>query len=485
MKSNLEPQVPAGQSRLEGLYYRLQLEPLNIAPWLDVFEAYRHANRFEVCFQLWQLASREVTDPLTLARLRLMRGLMYSDQGDWRKAEKNYQNCLVVFQSYRDRTNVANIYNNLGELFLRQSRWNEARDAFDQAYHWFHSSGKTAQAGTALANRASAEYYLGHIQAAIRGTQEALAIARTLQNHNGMEKALNNLGIFYRHEQQFEAAIACYTESIEICRALGDERGVAHSQVNLGAVYYGQRQLDEAEAVLQQAMQTLRHTNDLPHLGSALGNLGLVSMQRRDWQQTELYLMESLSIARSTGDALGESDNLNNLGRLAKLQSQWETALAYYQADALLSRQIGATEGYVVSLLNQTLLYLDQRSWEQAELCIREAWPLALLSEARYLHGRFALLKGWLAIEVSTRYEAHAFWREGLEIARTITPEEHARLSHEIRLHLNRRGRLQRHVFHVWLNAPRQGGSLFMGRARQSYRQTGLLLITRLRKMGS
>lgn len=187
-------------------------------------------------------------------------------------------------------------------------------------------------------------------------------------------RILNQLGLLYRHNQQFEASLAAHQEELQIGLLLKDKWRQAHACINSGVVYRLQHQYDKAESCIVNA-QKLFQEIDAPTVKHAfvLLELGLLAQDQAQWATAEAHLLHSTKLWREVGDPFYLANGLKLLGQVLASQNKMEDALAAYQEALELLSQ---TENNIdkARVRNEIgVLYLKQENLSEARRFMLEA----------------------------------------------------------------------------------------------------------------
>ena len=88
---------------------------------------------------------------------------------------------------------------------------------------------------------------------AITYFEQALAIARAVQNRAGESTALNNLGIAYQALSQYEQAITYFEQALAIAREVEESGRRRHRPDEPGAAYHALSRYEQALTYFEQA----------------------------------------------------------------------------------------------------------------------------------------------------------------------------------------------------------------------------------------
>lgn len=265
----------------------------------------------------------------------------------------------------------------LAEFAVRRGRMTEFRAPLEEALD-VGRQGSPAIRARALAAAGHLAYQLGDYARAARLDDEAVELARTLDDPRDLVEALNrrgHLAIFA--DSDHDTAAACFRESLALCDRHGydqgrawplaftaqvelftntwdqgtrtrfeearrlfgeqqDRRGVAHVCTFLTVIALFEQDLAQAQAYATEAVTTCQEARDPGYLSYSLFVLGLVARFRGDLDDAEQLARESLRLALELDERLHVGLALELLAGLAGDRQAWKRAARLWgTADAL------------------------------------------------------------------------------------------------------------------------------------------------------
>ncbi len=217
---------------------------------------------------------------------------------------------------------------------------------------------------------------LGQVERAIRFYEQALAIARKIDDRLWEGAVLGNLGYTYYILGQVEQAIKLYEEALIIARETGDRQGESIWFGNLGDVYRVLGQIDQAISFHEQALIIAREINDRRWEGDSLGLLGRTYHDLGRFERAIGFYKQALTIAHEINDHWHKSTWLGNLGRAYCDLGQIERAIKFYEEALTIAHKIGdrREESYHLLGMGKTLLAIGELS--KSSRCYTEALAL-------------------------------------------------------------------------------------------------------------
>jgi serine/threonine protein kinase len=226
--------------------------------------------------QITPRVEAELADqPDVRAQVQRTIGSAYASQGRYDLAERSLRDALSVqTQLYgEDNPEVADTMSELGVLYLRQVKYEEASSLLEKAVAAYRKQQQANSSGYSAARFALALDYLG--------------ITKFYQ-----------VGPYVAKPLLLEALQVSSTAKLQ-----GDElRVLTFNKSDTGAVMVQAGELEKGEALLHEALAEYRQTSGPPQWeqGSTLTNLGGAAMIRRQFDNAEKFLQEGEQIYRET-----------------------------------------------------------------------------------------------------------------------------------------------------------------------------------------
>ena len=229
-----------------------------------------------------------------------------------------------------DRLGAAGVRNQLGMLYGRAGRNDEAREQFESGLQVFEAAGDRRGLAVAQSNLAILDGRAGRREAA---------------------------------RERSEIALAAF-------RDLGSWPEVARLQFNLAVQDRGSGQLLDAEARFQESLEAFERIGSTDHARQARASLAELALARADPAAAQALLGDE------NADALGSPQAraavLTARGRLAALRGDLEGADSAYRAALLLRQDAGLPDWARMSALDLATLAANRGRLAQAEQGARQ-----------------------------------------------------------------------------------------------------------------
>jgi CHAT domain-containing protein/Tfp pilus assembly protein PilF len=219
-------------------------------------------------------------------------GLFAFRQNLFPEARQYLERSLSSARSTGDRFLEATSLLNLGAVFLKEERLDEAIDHFHDA------------------DKDSTEFGAGDIAMAARG----------------------NTGWAYYLLGDSEKALGLLLETEKGAEERGDDFVLEDSLTNLGYVYMDRGDFDLAQRSFRRALELAKVGNNQEHIVNALRVLARLALRTGDLDKANQYAEEVLAIARNNGNHLGEVYPMLVQGQVAVRRGNPAAAMRIFQA---------------------------------------------------------------------------------------------------------------------------------------------------------
>jgi tetratricopeptide (TPR) repeat protein len=177
-----------------------------------------------------------------------------SEMGDVELSEENYKKAEELAVKDGDPYKIARIYNNWGDLRMREFRYEDAIPILKKALEPCKRSGNLRLSGFAYGNIGECLVHLGDLATARPNIERAKAIFERLDDKLQRSRMIMIEGVIYRKARQWDAARICARESISQAEAIKMPFTVGEYLLEFGITCKEQGELDEARLVFERAM---------------------------------------------------------------------------------------------------------------------------------------------------------------------------------------------------------------------------------------
>lgn len=178
----------------------------------------------------------------------------------------------------------------------------------------------------------------------------ALARAASLQPDTHV-KMLNQAGWEAQSQGDYAAADAYHEQALALARQMNDPFSLAHTLHFLGASAGRQSDFERAAALLSESLTLHRQDPTLTtRIPALLNNLAIVYKRLGDYEQARSLLENGLAEVRQSGDKVSTATALANLGNIYTLQGNLAQAAAVHRESLTLRHTVGDQRGLASSL---------------------------------------------------------------------------------------------------------------------------------------
>ena len=196
-------------------------------------------------------------------------------------------------------------------------------------------------------------------------------IMRPLRDTNTVN-ALNQYGMIL-HETYPDSTRTLAFTALRLADSLRDWKGKAQSLNNIGVSFFIQNNYEKALEYYLQALTLREKINDMKGVAGTLNNVGMVYRDRKEYSTALSYYFRALRLNDSLKNNAFFVRNLNNIGVAYENLNQLDSALLYHRHSLEMKRRLGDKAGISASLRNIGKVYVRQKSYNDALITLREA----------------------------------------------------------------------------------------------------------------
>jgi DNA-binding CsgD family transcriptional regulator len=283
-----------------------------------------------------------LTPPASLYRAR---GLAFETLGDFERARADQETALHLAHNASDR----------------HAEW---RSFIDLGLLW--AGRDYAQTG---------DYY-----------QQALALARSMDDAATLAHSLNRLGNWYLNAEQPQEALRCHQEALATFQGLHNRSGMAATQDLLGMASYLSGELLQGAAYYEQAIALFRELDERERLPNSLatlmccgGNYGTETVVPPAVGFAESLKLGELAVksASEIGRRSDEAYTMTQMSMCLGPRGQYARALELAQRGLAIAEEIEHRQWMTAGHLALGALALDVLALSQARLHLEQAMALA------------------------------------------------------------------------------------------------------------
>jgi predicted ATPase/DNA-binding CsgD family transcriptional regulator len=172
-------------------------------------------------------------------------------------------------------------------------------------------------------------------------SEEALALARALEDHRSLAYAVTFQGIADMDTRDYAAARSSFEEALALASAHADRFLTAFVLMNLGRLAMYQRHHPQAILLFEDSLAMYRALGNLLFIAILLLSLSRALFRQGEVTRARVLVEEMLAIARNVRTKRGSAIALSQLGQIAFQQGEMERAEACFAESLQLAQEMG------------------------------------------------------------------------------------------------------------------------------------------------
>lgn len=227
----------------------------------------------------------------------------------------------------KDFQTLSSVYNLLGVLAKRQSKFDESLNNYNQSLQFARNAQDSLTWAKALQNIGNVHRQLGQADSALHYYEASISIKELLNDPLSTAKTTLNLGNYYFDVGEFNKAMEYYNRTLPFYTQLNYTEGVGRLQNNMGAAYYklGFYTLSASYYVKSLSIYDSLHLDELRV--HSLINLGVVLKDQGKIIEAKDYYLQALESEEGIGEAATKAIIYQNLGEVLETNNEWPKAL--------------------------------------------------------------------------------------------------------------------------------------------------------------
>lgn len=229
---------------------------------------------------------------LACYEVEYLQGYLQISFGNYSQGYAHYRAALDIAKELSYGEGLARTCSSLAQVLAQQGALNEATVYWDQAFHYYQTSGDLSRLAGIKANQAGLYSDLGQSQAAITPATEALELYTRLGESHGQGHAAHNLANAHYALGNLEVAADYARQAIEVGQA-----GVRpYSLLTLAEIRLAQQNLPEAEKYCRQSIEGGTQRHDLRIIAYGWRIMGQVCLKGQRLGQARQAFEQALEL---------------------------------------------------------------------------------------------------------------------------------------------------------------------------------------------
>lgn len=321
-------------------------------------------------------------------------------KGDYTNANAHLQSAVQLFESIEDKSGIAKVYGNIGNLHFRQGDYRKAKSFFIQSINISQESGEmpnsqiVASLGLTYMNQ-------GNYDEAIRCQQVQLELAERNNDKQGMADLFTKVGIVFFEKGDYDAALEYYQKGLDLSEELGNKQLTSIAIGGIGSVYERKGDYEQAMEHFEKDLELCEEIGDKQGIAIALGLIGELLSFKGEFYKAIDYLQKDLMICEELGYQKGLAKAVNTLADVFFYLADYKRSLNYYDRAIEVTRKIGNKLVLGFSLSEKGTVLIETGDLAELAKVVKESLSIAnelgnpdLLFEAEMLAAKSQRLHG-------------------------------------------------------------------------------------------
>lgn len=180
-------------------------------------------------------------------------GVAYRNQGALDKALEYYIRSLNIYDTLQNTEGIATTKNNIATIYSIKKDYGQAMKFLEESHNMFIQLGDQRKLIGSMNNMGNLNSDLQLYEKAMRFFSEAYQLSEKM--NEPFADPLNNIGIIYFKQGNYQRAIEYYQRALEIERGNDNKLGMLNTITNIGIAYTKAGQPGPAQQYLNEALK--------------------------------------------------------------------------------------------------------------------------------------------------------------------------------------------------------------------------------------
>jgi serine phosphatase RsbU (regulator of sigma subunit) len=314
-----------------------------------------------------------------LGRAKIVEGQAFFRQGIYDVADSLYKVALKYAEQYADTQALAIASNNLGLVYMNQSKYVESIDLFLKTIEYYKASNSEDHIPGTLANIGVIYYYQNNIDMALKYMIES---ANLLKSYDLKKSVIyRNIGAFYSLKKNLDSAFYYARIAIEYDSINGNIKGLATGYNNMAEFYGQMNNLEKSAEYFFRSIELKKQLNDQRGLMVTYHNLGVLYNGLAQPYKALEYLLEASHYAKKMNNIETQLEIARDLANTYQSLNNIKKSYLHYKVYHELSDSLNKLR-YDEKLLESQSKY-DSELKEQEIETLKQAKKIEVLKSKK------------------------------------------------------------------------------------------------------
>lgn len=305
--------------------------------------------------------SQKIDYPYGLAIVYGNFGTIYSDEGNFPEALRNFFKSLQIAEERGIKRVVAGNYNNMGAVYYYMGDYPEALKDYIQTMKIEKEIGDTQQIANTYNNMGNIYSTLNNYDEAMHYYQLLLKNGEITKNKKLIEIAYDNMGVVQKGRGNYQQALEYERLALKIALENNEKKLIASVYAALGDIYSNQKKYDSSLVKYRQALKTYKQLSDKTDMGMTYCSIGNDYCSEKNYPLAREYEDSSLIINKELGAKLNLRQVYSAFSTIDSAEGNYAEAVKNYKLYTIYRDSISNEENTRKMLSEQLSYEFDKK----------------------------------------------------------------------------------------------------------------------------
>jgi len=225
-------------------------------------------------------------------------GTIYSDEGNFPEALRNFYMSLQVAEEKGNKRGVSINYNNIGSVYYYMGDYPEALKDYIQAMKTEKAIGDTQQIANTYNNTGNIYLALKNYDEATHYYQLLLKNGEITHNQKLIGTAYNAMGVVQKGRGNYQQALEYEERAFRIALSTNEKKLIAAVYAAQGDIYSNQQKYDSSLIKYRQALKTYKELSEKTDMGMTYCSIGKDYISEKNYQFAKNYEDSALILTK-------------------------------------------------------------------------------------------------------------------------------------------------------------------------------------------
>ena len=261
-------------------------------------------------------------------------GVDYWRAGDYAKALALFEGVLPGYRQQKNPDRISIVERDIGLVYSDMGQFDKAEAMLEEALRTADSAGLGVRAAWAEQGRAEVLKRQNRLDESVAAYERAIGRVDPMRDRDALAKLYSEYALMLAEAKRAKAAEDAYLKSIALYKDLGKYASRNRQYSRLADLYRNTGRVAEAEEILAEVAKAQRESGDRNGLAWTLTDLAQIHFRARgDFAQSRKELDEAVQIATETADAACRAYARQVLAEYYATIGEEKSSLGIFQED--------------------------------------------------------------------------------------------------------------------------------------------------------